>query len=99
MLLPLQRRRDRPLLQFEYNEIKEAIRLEKLANKSSTYKSLFTSPGNRRRMAIIIPIAFFSQWSGNGIVSYYLSKTLDGVGIRSEGQKVSYPIIGLSGKS
>lgn len=38
-----------PLLAFEYNEIKEALRLEKLANKSSTYKSLFTSPGNRRR--------------------------------------------------
>jgi len=76
-----------PLLNFEYNEIKDAIRLEKLANKSSTYASLFTNPGNRRRMLIIIPIAFFSQWSGNGIVSYYLGKTLDGVGIRSEGQK------------
>lgn len=76
-----------PFIQFEVNEIKEAIRIEKLAKDNSTFKSLFTTRGNLRRLAVIIPIAFFSQWSGNGIVSYYLSKTLDGIGIRSTGQK------------
>lgn len=38
-------------------------------------------------MRIIIAIAFFSQWSGNGLVSYYLSKVLDGIGITSEFDK------------
>lgn len=91
---------DDPLVQYEYNEIKEAIRLEKLANQSSSYKGLFTTPGNRKRMRIIIAIAFFSQWSGcvsqsrifqfiadthsNGVASYYLTIVLNGVGITSK---------------
>jgi len=32
-------------------------------------------------MRIIIAIAFFSQWSGNGLVSYYLNKVFDTIGI------------------
>jgi hypothetical protein len=35
-----------------------------------------------QRMRIIIAIAFFSQWSGNGLVSYYLNKVLNGIGIK-----------------
>ena len=45
------------------------------------YKSLFTTVGNRKRMRIILAIAFFSQWSGNGLVSYYLNKVFDTIGI------------------
>lgn len=32
-------------------------------------------------MRIIIALAIFSQWSGNGLVSYYLTKVLDQIGI------------------
>ncbi len=32
-------------------------------------------------MTIIIAIAFFSQWSGNGLVSYYLNAVFDTIGI------------------
>ena len=73
-----------PLAQFEFNEIRQAIRIEKEINRRVTYKSLFTTPGNRRRMMAIIPYAFFSQWSGNGIISYYLNIALKGVGITSQ---------------
>ena len=45
------------------------------------WKSLFQTPGNRRRMLIIVAIAWFSQWSGNGLVSYYLTKVMDSIGI------------------
>lgn len=68
-------------------EMKEAIRLEKEAASSSGYKDLFATAGNRRRMAAIIGIAFFSQWSGNGIVSYYFNIVLKGIGITRESQK------------
>ena len=78
---------DDPLIAFEYNEIKEALRLEKEANASSSYRSLFRGRGNLKRMRVIIAIAFFSQWSGNGIVSYYLSIVLKGVGITGQGQQ------------
>jgi hypothetical protein len=52
------------------------------------WKSLFTTPGNRKRMRIIIALAFFSQWSGNGLVSYYLNKVFDGIGITNKTTQV-----------
>ena len=32
-------------------------------------------------MVIIVAIAWFSQWSGNGLVSYYLNQVFDTIGI------------------
>ena len=32
-------------------------------------------------MGIIVAIAWFSQWSGNGLVSYYLNQVFDTIGI------------------
>ena len=78
---------DDPLVDFEIQEIKEAIRLEKEAKQNSTYRSLFATRGNLKRMRVIIAIAFFSQWSGNGLVSYYFTLVLDGIGIKTEGQQ------------
>ncbi len=53
-----------PLVDFELYEITEALRIEKEINRTTTYRSLFATPGNRRRMLAIIPYSFFSQWSG-----------------------------------
>jgi hypothetical protein len=62
-----------PLAHFEYQEIKTAIQIDAEINRATTYKSLFTTPGNRRRMLAIIPYSFFSQWSGVSLLS---SRTL-----------------------
>jgi sugar porter (SP) family MFS transporter len=75
------------LVQFEYNEIKEALRLEEENKKSVSYLSLFTSGPNLRRMRIVIAIGFFSQWSGNGPISYYLASILKGVGLTESWQQ------------
>ena len=40
-------------------------------------------------MMIIIALAFFSQWSGNGLVSYYLKNVLDTIGITDPTIQVS----------
>lgn len=61
-----------PLVEFEVEEIKEMIRLENEAASASSWKELFTTPGNLRRMRIVLAIAFFSQCSGNGLVSVSL---------------------------
>jgi MFS family permease len=34
-----------------------------------------------KRLRIILALAFFSQWSGNGLVSYYLNRVFDAIGI------------------
>lgn len=70
-----------PLVLFEVAQIRHALRMEEEMNKGTSYFSLFSSAGNRRRMRIIIAIAMFSQWSGNGLVSYYINLVLEGVGV------------------
>ncbi len=57
-----------PLVQYEFEEIKAAIALDRDVAANVGWSALFATPGNRRRMRIIIALAFFSQWSGNGLV-------------------------------
>lgn len=70
------------LVQFEYQEIKSAIASEAQRGRSA-WIDLVRTPGNRRRMRIILAVAFFSQWSGNGLISYYLERVLSGIHIDS----------------
>lgn len=70
-----------PLVQYQFQEIKSALEFDRTVTANVSWMSFFTKPGNRKRMRIIIAIAFFSQWSGNGLVSYYLNKVFDGIHI------------------
>ena len=49
---------------------------------------IFPFTSESKRMGIIIAIAWFSQWSGNGLVSYYLTIILDNIGITSSAIKL-----------
>lgn len=51
-----------PLVVFEMAQIRHALRLEERINKATSYWSLFSTPGNRKRMRLIMAIAVFSQW-------------------------------------
>ena len=62
--LDLDTRRD-PLVCYEFEEIKCAIAKDR---EAVGWLSLIKTPGNRRRMRIILALAVFSQWSGNGLV-------------------------------
>lgn len=42
---------------------------------------LVKTPGNRKRLLLLVLVAFFSQCSGNGLVSYYLHAILMSIGI------------------
>ena len=68
-------------MQYEVEEIKAAIDFDRTASANIGWKSFLTSKGNRKRVRIIVALAFFSQWSGNGLVSYYLNKVFDAIGI------------------
>lgn len=72
---------DDPTVQFEYAEIKETLRLEFLYKKSSSYFDFFKTPGNRYRLGLILSLGFFSQMSGNSLLSYYSNRIYDSVGI------------------
>ncbi|KAJ7457517.1 hexose transporter [Mycena galericulata] len=61
-------------------EIKAAMTLDAAAANAG-WTSLLSSSSNRKRIRIIIAIAFFSQWSANGLASFYLNKVLADIGI------------------
>ncbi|KAF2459633.1 general substrate transporter [Lineolata rhizophorae] len=69
-------------VETQFYEIQETIRLEQQYSKSG-WGMLVKTPGNRRRLLLIALTSFFSQCSGNGLVSYYLHDILDSVGITS----------------
>jgi hypothetical protein len=72
-----------PLIEFEMAEIQQTIKAEKEAEQFSAWNDLWATPGNRHRLFISLSLGIFSQWAGNGVVSYYLSIILNSVGITS----------------
>ena len=75
------------LIEYEMTEIQMAIEQEKLAAKTN-YKDLFRTKANLKRMWIICWVAVFMQLSGNGLVSYYLSKVLNSIGYTSTNEQL-----------
>ncbi|TCD67310.1 hypothetical protein EIP91_000280 [Steccherinum ochraceum] len=70
-----------PLVEYEFEEIKAAILFDKEIAANVGWMSLIKNKGNRKRLRIMIGIAFFSQWSGNNLISYYMNKVLTSIGI------------------
>ncbi|KAM0244515.1 hypothetical protein ACHAP5_006196 [Fusarium lateritium] len=71
------------LVDFELHEITTAIDSEKQASQSTSYAMLLSTKAHRRRFFITATLAVYSQWVGNGVVSYYLATVLATVGITS----------------
>jgi hypothetical protein len=74
-------------VQFVHREIETTLALEKEYAKYGILEFLKTK-GNRHRLLILVTLGFFSQWSGNAIISYYLTKVLDQVGITSQKEQL-----------
>ncbi|KAF7523489.1 hypothetical protein G7054_g11746 [Neopestalotiopsis clavispora] len=64
----------------EFAEIQNTIRLEREASGQG-WSVFLKTRGNRKRLLLVILTSFFSQCSGNGLVSYYLHDILSSVGI------------------
>ena len=74
---------EHPLVEYEMVEISTTLRAEKEAHDSTGYIDMVKTKGNRRRLFISVTLGIFAQWSGNGVVSYYLSLVLSTVGVTS----------------
>jgi sugar porter (SP) family MFS transporter len=70
-----------PLVRYEFEEIKAGMEFDRTIAANIGWRSFLSSSGNLKRVRIIIAIAFFSQWSGNGLAGYYLNKVLSDIGI------------------
>jgi len=51
-----------PLVRYEVAQIQSALRMEQEIKKDVSFATLFVTPGNKKRMRIVLGIAFFSQW-------------------------------------
>lgn len=71
------------LVAFEMREIEAALELEKLTT-NSRYSDFVTKASFRKRLALTLFMAILSQFCGNGLVSYYLNKVLNSIGITEE---------------
>lgn len=71
---------DSMLVQYEMLQIQEALRAE-AASEQTKMRHVLRFPANRRRLFIAAALGIAAQWSGNAVVSYYLTLVLDGVGI------------------
>lgn len=81
-------------VQLEYTEIRTALDLDKEVQRNTQWGDLIRTKGNRHRMSLIVAIALFGQWSGNGIIAYYLKLVLDEIGIKTPSQQ-----LGINGGS
>ncbi|KAK9471179.1 lactose permease [Dipodascopsis tothii] len=70
------------VVQLEYLEIQNAIAMDRSVNNDwHAWLELFQTKGNRKRLIILVSAGFFSQWSGNGLVSYYINLILTNIGM------------------
>ncbi|KAI8311158.1 hypothetical protein K4K61_012555 [Colletotrichum sp. SAR11_59] len=83
------------LVQWEFREMKEAIKAEAISHKTS-YVDFFRTTGNRKRLFVSAVMAIGVNWVGNGIVGYYLAPVLRSVGI-SKPQDILSVNAGLAG--
>ncbi|KAJ6104077.1 hexose transporter protein [Penicillium sp. IBT 18751x] len=83
---------DDALVNVEFDEIQQTIALEK-EFEGNNWSEFWSTPGNRHRLIILVSIGFFSQWSGNGIVSYFLPKVLALIGITNSNTVLTINLI------
>jgi hypothetical protein len=64
--------RDSPLVQLQYREIVEENALTRNENPWWDFRELVHTRAARYRLYMVIAMAFFGQWSGNNVVSYFM---------------------------
>ena len=60
------------LVQLQYREIVEDNALTGIENPWWDFRELANTREARYRLAMVIAMAFFGQWSGNNVVSYFM---------------------------
>ncbi|KAF2141946.1 uncharacterized protein K452DRAFT_326536 [Aplosporella prunicola CBS 121167] len=73
--------RESPIVQLEYREMVEDISVTGADKRWWDYRELVNSAEVRYRSFIVVTFAFFSQWVGNGPISYYYPLVLQSAGI------------------
>lgn len=79
-----------PIVLLQYREMMEEISTEGSDKLWWDYRVLVNSRSAWWRLGCVAGIAFFGQWSGNGVVSYFLPALLDIIGVSDEATQLQY---------
>ncbi|KAK4234861.1 general substrate transporter [Achaetomium macrosporum] len=71
-------------VRLEYAQIQSTIAQEKELAKAFVWADVVRDPPMRRRFMLAAIIGFFTQWSGNGLLSFYMKKILALVNITDD---------------
>lgn len=71
-------------VRLEYAQIQSTIAQEKELAKGFVWADVVRDPPMRRRFMIAAIVGFFTQWSGNGLLSFYMKKILALVNITND---------------
>lgn len=63
---------DSPIVQLQLREITEDFARTTTDNAWWDFRELVNTRAARYRLAMVIAMAFFGQWSGNNVVSYFM---------------------------
>ncbi|KAJ4331116.1 hypothetical protein N0V95_009943 [Ascochyta clinopodiicola] len=70
-----------PLVQLQLHEITEDFSVTRNDNPWWDFRELYNTRAARYRMMMVIAMAFFGQWSGNNVVSYFMPAMVKNAGI------------------
>lgn len=71
-------------VRLEFAQIQSTINQEKELAGRFVWADVFRDAPMRRRFLLAITVGFFTQWSGNGLLSFYMKKILNLVGIEND---------------
>ncbi|CAI7578219.1 hypothetical protein N7533_000417 [Penicillium manginii] len=74
--------REDVVVQEQYDQICSSISAEEDLKSASQWSAFLRTKGDAHRLAICILLGFMQEWTGNGIISYYLAPILSSVGIK-----------------
>ncbi|KAL6849037.1 hypothetical protein ACO1O0_008567 [Amphichorda felina] len=71
-------------VRLEFAQIQSTLAQEKELAQKFIWADVFRDSAMRKRFLLASVIGFFTQWSGNGLISFYMKKILNLVGIEDD---------------
>ncbi|EUC32829.1 hypothetical protein COCCADRAFT_5518 [Bipolaris zeicola 26-R-13] len=79
---------DSPIVQLQLREITEDFAQTTNENAWWDFRELVHTRAARYRLAMVIAMAFFGQWSGNNVVSYFMPAMIKNAGIKDPNKQL-----------
>ncbi|KAK7204066.1 general substrate transporter [Myxozyma melibiosi] len=87
--------RDSELVKFQMAEVTATLEAEKIS-KESRWPTFWSTKGMRRRFFIALFVPAMMQLSGNAIMSYYLSRVLNNIGVTDAKEQLTVNLCGTA---